>query len=112
MFRFRAKALFDPIEARHITHWAGADSEHNANNAATANTVTTERINDLCALPILKILMLFSSRLRWSRRTQLPGAKTVRKKDQEQADTDHQRRYDGQDQGQAFETQVHEVSHD
>ena len=48
IFRLRAKMLFEPIEARHITHWAIANCEDNANTAATPNAVTTERIKDLC----------------------------------------------------------------
>jgi hypothetical protein len=54
MFRFRAKALFVPIEARHITHWAIVDWDETTHNAATAKAVTTERIIDFCVSFILK----------------------------------------------------------
>ena len=48
MFRFRAKMLFEPIEARHITHWAIADCDDKATIETTANAVSTERIKDFC----------------------------------------------------------------
>src|SRR5258706_2910397 len=60
-----------------------------------------------------KILMLFRGWLgrRW--RTKVPGAKTVREKDQQhKADANDQGRHNRQNQVQALESQVHEVSHD
>ncbi len=40
--------LFEPIEARHITHWAIAEYEEKATIEITANAVSTDRIKDLC----------------------------------------------------------------
>src|SRR5947208_741878 len=112
MFRLRAKALLAPTEARHITHWAIADWDDHANNAATANVVTMEHIKDLCFSLILKILVALSRRLHWCGGTKLLRAKTIGEKDQQQADADDQRRYNRQDQRQPFKSQVHEVRHD
>ena len=36
IFKFLTKMLFDPSDARHITHCAMAESEHSATRAATA----------------------------------------------------------------------------
>ena len=48
IFRLRAKMLFEPIEARHITHWAIAECDEKATIEITANAVSTDRINDFC----------------------------------------------------------------
>ncbi len=113
IFRFRAKTLFDPIEARHITHWAIAECDDKANSAQTANAVNSERTNHFFVSFIPKILVLLSRRSgrRW--RAKVPRAKTVREKDQQhKADADDQGRHNGQNQVQAFESQVHEIRHD
>ena len=55
MFRLRAKRLFCPIEARHITHWASAEPADSAPNNAMPTNVATKRIRDLCASLIFKI---------------------------------------------------------
>ncbi|SRR6266404_5985233 len=112
IFRLRAKRLFCPIEARHITHWAIAERDDKANTALTANAINTERVNDFCVSFTPNILVLLSRRCSRRRRAELPGTKTVWEKDHQQADADDQRRYYGQDQGQSFESQVHEVRHD
>ena len=39
--------LFEPIEARHITHWAIAECDEKATIEITANAVSTVRIKDL-----------------------------------------------------------------
>jgi len=41
MFRFLANAELFPKDARHITHWAIADSENKANASATTPAITT-----------------------------------------------------------------------
>jgi len=113
MFRFRAKTLFDPIEARHITHWAIAECDDKANSALTANAVNTERTNHFFVSFIPKILVLLSRRSgrRW--RAKVPRAKTVREKDeQHKTDANYQGRHNRQNQVQPFEPQVHKVRHD
>ena len=113
IFRCLAKTLLLPIEARHITHWATVDSENNATSSATAIAVNVERIIDLCISPIIpKILMAFGGWLYRTLVTQLSGAKTVREKHQQQANADAERRDNCQNQVQALESQVHEVSDD
>lgn len=47
IFRLRANALFDPIDARHMAHWAIADSDDNPHQAMTASAIKSERIIDL-----------------------------------------------------------------
>src|SRR5882762_10131049 len=102
MFRFRAKALLAPIEARHMTHWANADWDDKTHNAATANADTTQRMIDLFVSLMPTILAGLSRRLRRRWRTQFTGAKTVREKDQQhKADADDQGRHNRQNQVQA-----------
>jgi hypothetical protein len=43
----RANALFDPIDARHMAHWATADSDDNPHQTMTASAIKSERIIDL-----------------------------------------------------------------
>ena len=49
-FRFLANRLFDCNEALHITHWAGAESESNAQQDTTIAVTTTKRIKHLLRL--------------------------------------------------------------
>lgn len=114
IFKFLTNALFPPIDARHITHWARADSENNASTKATTIAVTMERVMDFRSwLSILKILMAFGGWLGRALVPQVPGAETVREKHQQhKADANDQRRNNCQHQIQALESQVHKVSHD
>jgi hypothetical protein len=97
MLKFLMKVLFDPRDARHIAHWATADSEHNASNEATAITITAERTAEFQVLLSIRSSVFFGGRRRGSLITQFPGSKTIREKHQQhKADANDQPRHDCQ----------------
>jgi hypothetical protein len=81
MLRLRAKRLFWPIEARHMTHWASVEPADSVPHNTTPISVAAERINDLRPFLIFKIY--FFSAAGWagpgdrsSRARKLSGKKT------------------------------------
>ena len=61
MLRLRANALFEPIDARHMAHWAIVASADNSHSVAAATAITKARVIDLRVKCIPKSYGFFST---------------------------------------------------